>query len=312
MKKTYRIALSAIAEEFHFEVVVRPENYEGIMIETPEVNRPGLALAGFYGVFDADRIQLIGKAETQYLQSIEPSTKRVMLQKFVDAHPVAILYTTGLPVDDALIARARREQVPVLRTPIKTSPGMSSLIASLNNHLAPRITRHGGLVEVYGEGLLLLGDSGVGKSETAIELVKRGHRLIADDAVEIKRVSEKTLVGSAPEMIRHYVELRGIGIVDVRRLFGMGAIKETERIDLVIQLENWVEGKMYERFGMEEESINILGINIPSVTVPVRPGRNLSIILEIAAMNNRQKRMGYNTALEFNKKMMKHMGITEE
>ena len=235
-----------------------------------------------------------------------------MLQKFVDAHPVAILYTTGLPVDDALIERARREQVPVLRTPIKTSPIMSSLIASLNNHLAPRITRHGGLVEVYGEGLLLLGDSGVGKSETAIELVKRGHRLIADDAVEIKRVSEKTLVGSAPEMIRHYVELRGIGIVDVRRLFGMGAIKETERIDLVIQLENWVEGKMYERFGMEEESINILGINIPSVTVPVRPGRNLSIILEIAAMNNRQKRMGYNTALEFNKKMMKHMGITEE
>ena len=225
MKKTYRIALSAIAEEFQFEVVVRPENYEEIMIETPEVNRPGLALAGFYGVFDADRIQLIGKAETQYLQSIEPSTKRVMLQKFVDAHPVAILYTTGLPVDDALIERARREQVPVLRTPIKTSPIMSSLIASLNNHLAPRITRHGGLVEVYGEGLLLLGDSGVGKSETAIELVKRGHRLIADDAVEIKRVSEKTLVGSAPEMIRHYVELRGIGIVDVRRLFGMGAIK---------------------------------------------------------------------------------------
>ena len=312
MKKTYRIALSAIAEEFHFEIIVRPENYEDIMIETPEVNRPGLALAGFYGVFDADRIQLIGKAETQYLQSIEPSTKRVMLQKLVDAHPVAILYTTGLPVDDALVERARREQVPVLRTPVKTSPIMSSLIASLNNHLAPRITRHGGLVEVYGEGVLLLGDSGVGKSETAIELVKRGHRLIADDAVEIKRVSEKTLVGSAPEMIRHYVELRGIGIVDVRRLFGMGAIKDTERIDLVIQLENWIEGKMYERFGMEEETINILGINIPSVTVPVRPGRNLAIILEIAAMNNRQKRMGYNTALEFNKKMMKQMGMTEE
>ena len=186
---------------------------------------------------------------------------------------------------------------------------MSSLIASLNHHLAPRITRHGVLVEVYGEGLLLLGDSGVGKSETAIELVKRGHRLIADDAVEIKRVSEKTLVGSAPEMIRHYVELRGIGIVDIRRLFGMGAIKETERIDLVIQLENWVEGKMYDRFGMEEEHINILGLEIPSVTVPVRPGRNLAIILEIAAMNNRQKRMGYNTAAEFNKKLMLQMGI---
>lgn len=312
MKEAYKIALSSIVEEFHFEVIVRPDNFDEIKIETPEVNRPGLALAGFYEVFDADRIQLIGKAETRYLQSLEPSTKRVMLQNFVDAQPVAILYTTGLPVDDALVERAKKRQVPVLRTPIKTSPIMSSLIAALNNHLAPRITRHGGLVEVYGEGILLLGDSGVGKSETAIELIKRGHRLIADDAVEIKRVSEKTLVGSAPEMIRHYVELRGIGIVDVRRLFGMGAIKDTERIDLVIQLENWVEGKMYERFGMEEETINILGINIPSVTVPVRPGRNLSIIVEIAAMNNRQKRMGYNTALEFNKKLMKQMGITEE
>ncbi len=309
MEKQYRIALSKIVEEFQFEVVVRPEHFDEIMIETPEVNRPGLALAGFYEVFDGQRIQLIGEAETRYLQSLEPSTKRVMLQNFVDAKPVAILYTRDLPVDDALIERAVKRQVPVLRTKVKTSPIMSSLIASLNNHLAPRITRHGGLVEVYGEGLLLLGDSGVGKSETAIELVKRGHRLIADDAVEIKRVSEKTLVGSAPEMIRHYIELRGIGIVDVRRLFGMGAIKDTERIDLVIQLENWVEGKMYDRFGMEEEHVNILGLEIPSVTVPVRPGRNLAIILEIAAMNNRQKRMGYNTAAEFNKKLMRQMGI---
>ncbi len=312
MKDNYKIALSAIVEEFHLEVIVRPDDFEDVMIQTPEVNRPGLALAGFFGVFEPERIQLIGKAETKYLQSLEPSTKRVMLQNFVDARPVAILYTTGLPVDDALVERAKLRNVPVLRTETKTSPILSSLIASLNNHLAPRITRHGGLVEVYGEGLLLLGDSGVGKSETAIELVKRGHRLIADDAVEIKRVSEKTLVGSAPEMIRHYVELRGIGIVDVRRLFGMGAIKVTERIDLVIQLETWVEGKMYDRLGMEEETINILGLDIPTVVVPVRPGRNLAIILEIAAMNNRQKRMGYNTALEFNKKLMRQMGIEEE
>ena len=286
MKQNYQIALSKIVDEFHFEVLVRPENFDGIMIETPEVNRPGLALAGFYGDFKAERIQLIGKAETSYLQSIEPSTKRVMLQKFVDAHPVAILYTTNLPADGALIERAEREGIPVLRTDVKTSPIMSSLIASLNTYLAPRITRHGGLVEVYGEGLLLLGDSGVGKSETAIELVKRGHRLIADDAVEIKRVSEKTLVGSAPEMIRHYVEL-------------------------VIQLENWVEGKMYDRLGMDDETINILGLNIPCVTVPVRPGRNLAIILEIAAMNNRQKKMGFNTAQEFNKRLMEQMGIRE-
>ena len=309
MKEPYKISLSKLVNEFHFEIIVRPENFDQIQIVSPEVNRPGLALAGFYEVFEPERIQLMGKAEAKYLQSLEPSTKRLMLQRLAEARPVAILYTTELPVDDALIERATQLGVPVLRTAVKTSPIMASLISSLNNHLAPRITRHGGLVEVYGEGLLRLGDSGVGKSETAIELVKRGHRLIADDAVEIKRVSNKTLVGSAPEIIRHYVELRGIGIVDVRRLFGMGAVKDTERVDLVIQLENWVEGKMYDRLGMEEDTINILGIEIPSITVPVRPGRNLAIILEIAAMNNRQKRMGYNTAEEFNKKLMQQMGI---
>ena len=309
MKKQYQIPLSKIVEEQHYEVVVRPDCYDEIQIVTPEINRPGLALAGFYEIFESDRIQLIGMAESHYLNSLEPSTKRVMLQKLVDAKPVAILYTSGLSVDNAVLERAKLRGVPVLRTQVKTSPVMAALIASLNNHLAPRITRHGGLVEVYGEGVLLLGDSGIGKSETAIELVKRGHRLIADDAVEIKRVSDKTLVGSAPEIIRHYVELRGIGIVDVRRLFGMGAVKETERIDLVIQLETWVEGKMYDRMGMDEEKINILGIEVPSITLPVRPGRNLAIILEVAAMNNRQKRMGYNPAEEFNKKLMEQMGI---
>ncbi len=311
MKETYKIALSKIVEEFHFEVIVRPEHFDQIMIETPEINRPGLALAGFYEVFEQERIQLMGKAEAKYLHSLDEATKKQRLYRLVDAKPVAILYTTGLNTDETLVERARQMQVPVLRTQIKTSPIMSSLIASLNNHLAPRITRHGGLVEVYGEGMLLLGDSGIGKSETAIELVKRGHRLIADDAVEIKKVSEKTLVGSAPEMIRHYVELRGIGIVDIRRLFGVGAVKDTEKINMVIQLENWVEGKMYDRLGMDDETINILGINVPSITVPVRPGRNLAIILEIAAMNNRQKRMGYNTALEFNKRLMAQMGIEE-
>ena len=309
MKERYKISLEKIVEEFHFEVVVKPDCFHEIQIETPEVNRPGLALAGFYQIFEEERIQLIGKAETTYLQSLEEAVRREMLERFVDAKPVAIIYTTSLPIDEVVIERAKLRQVPVLRTAQKTSPIMASLISVLNTHLAPRITRHGGLVEVYGEGLLLLGDSGIGKSETAIELVKRGHRLIADDAVEIKRVSDRTLVGSAPEIIRHYVELRGIGIVDVRRLFGMGAVKETERIDLVIQLEGWVEGKMYDRMGMDEEKINILGIEIPSITVPVRPGRNLAIILEIAAMNNRQKRMGYNTAEEFNKKLMQQMGI---
>ena len=309
MDQIYTIPLSKIVEDFRLEVVVKPDNFEEIQISTPEVNRPGLALAGFYEVFETDRIQLIGYAETQYLHSLEPSTKRVMLQKLVDANPVAIIYTTNLEVDAALIERAQKDGVPVLRTGLKTSEIMASLISALSNYLAPRITRHGCLVEVYGEGILLLGDSGVGKSETTIELIKRGHRLIADDAVEIKRVSDKTLVGSAPDLIKHYVELRGIGIVDVRRLFGMGAVKETEKINLVIQLENWVEGKMYDRLGMDEETIDILGLKIPSITIPVRPGRNLAIILEVAAMNNRQKRMGYNTAEEFNNNLMRQMGI---
>ena len=309
MNEIYSIPLSRIVEDFRLEIVVKPDNFDEIQITSPEVNRPGLALAGFYEVFETERIQLIGYAETQYLHSLEPSTKRVMLQKLVDAKPVAIIYTTNIEVDSALIERAQRDGVPVLRTGLKTSQIMASLISALSNYLAPRITRHGCLVEVYGEGILLLGDSGIGKSETTIELIKRGHRLIADDAVEIKRVSDKTLVGSAPDLIKHYVELRGIGIVDVRRLFGMGAVKMTERVDLVIQLENWVEGKMYDRLGMEEETINILGIEVPTITVPVRPGRNLAIILEIAAMNNRPKRMGYNTAEEFNKNLMRQMGI---
>ena len=312
MNQIYTVPLAQIVEDFKLEVIVRPENFEQIQISSPEVNRPGLALAGFYEVFETDRIQLIGYAETQYLHSLEPSTKRVMLQKLVDAAPVAIVYTTNLPVDTAAIEYATKKGVPILRTGLKTSEIMASLISALNNYLAPRITRHGCLVEIYGEGLLLLGDSGVGKSETTIELIKRGHRLIADDAVEIKRVSDKTLVGSAPELIKHYVELRGIGIVDVRRLFGMGAVKETEKINLVVQLENWVEGKMYDRLGMDEETIDILGINVPSITIPVRPGRNLAIILEVAAMNNRQKRMGYNTAEEFNNNLLRQMGVDPE
>ena len=312
MNKIYTIPLSRIVEDFHLEIVVKPDNFDEIQISSPEVNRPGLALAGFYQVFETERIQLIGYAETQYLHSLEPSTKRVMLQKLVDAKPVAIIYTTNIEVDAALIERAQRDGVPVLRTGLKTSEIMASLISALSNYLAPRITRHGCLVEVYGEGILLLGDSGIGKSETTIELIKRGHRLIADDAVEIKRVSDKTLVGSAPDLIKHYVELRGIGIVDVRRLFGMGAVKETEKINLVIQLENWVEGKMYDRLGMDEETVNILGLEVPSIIIPVRPGRNLAIILEVAAMNNRQKRMGYNTAEEFNNNLLRQMGVEPE
>ena len=229
---------------------------------------------------------------------------REIFDRFFSTDPVAVVFSTSLPVSGTIIESADRFGVPLLRTSSKTSEFMAALIGSLSVSLAPRITRHGVLVEVYGEGILILGDSGVGKSETAIELVKRGHRLIADDAVEIKKVSAKSLVGSAPELIRHYVELRGIGIVDVKRIFGMGAVKDTEKIDMIINLEQWVQGKMYDRFGLESEYTDIMGIKIPTTVIPVRPGRNLAVILEIAAMNNRQKKMGYDTAKEFNERLM--------
>ena len=308
MSSEYTILLSKVETEFNLERIVVPENYDEIRIETPEVNRPGLALTGFYEIFEKSRISIIGNAEHRYLTRLDEEDRKKKIKDYVNAHPVAIIFTSELEVFDEFIENAKRIGVPILRTKEKTSPFMAAIISSLNTHLAPRITRHGVLVEVYGEGLLLLGDSGVGKSETAIELVKRGHRLIADDAVEIKKVSAKTLVGSAPEIIRHYVELRGIGIVDVRRLFGMGAVKETEKIDLVINLELWVEGKMYDRLGLDEEKIDILGNQVPAITIPVKPGRNLAIILEIAAMNNRQKKMGYNTAEEFNKRLLEQIG----
>jgi HPr kinase/phosphorylase len=305
----YTIPLYKLEEEFSLERAFVPENYQDINVVTPEVGRPGLALAGFYEIFEKDRICLIGNAEHRYLSGLDKVDREKKIADFISAHPVAVIFTSQLDVFEEMLEHARRESVPILKTREKTSAFMAWLISSLNTHLAPRITRHGVLVEVYGEGLLILGDSGVGKSETAIELVKRGHRLIADDAVEIKKVSAKTLVGSAPEIIRHYVELRGIGIVDVRRLFGMGAVKETEKIDLVINLEPWVQGKMYDRLGLDDEKMDILGNLVPSITIPVQPGRNLAIILEIAAMNNRQKRMGYNTAEEFNKRLMEQMGL---
>ena len=312
MKEVYTMPLAQLAEEFSLEEIYIPENYREILVTTPEVSRPGLALAGFLEIFEKDRIQVIGYAEHCYLTGLDEADRRKKITNFVRAMPVAIMFTTSLPVLDEMIEVAREVKIPVLRTAEKTSPFMAAMIAALNTHLAPRITRHGVLVEVFGEGMLLLGDSGVGKSETAIELVKRGHRLIADDAVEIKRVSAKALVGTAPEIIRHYVELRGIGIVDVRRLFGMGAVKMTEKIDLVIHLETWIQGKMYDRLGLDEETTDILGIKVPSITIPVKPGRNLAIILEIAAMNNRQKKMGYNTAEEFNKRLMNQLQMNSQ
>ena len=308
MDEIYTVKLSKVISDFGLETFYLPDLPENINITCSRINRPGLQMVGFYDHFEQERIQIIGKGEYRYLETLPEEERYSRLDDFFRSRPIGVIYTTGLEVDERTVEIAEKYKVPLLRTVKSSSDFMAALIAFLNVALGPRITRHGVLVEVYGEGILLLGESGVGKSETAIELLKRGHRLIADDAVEIKRVSATTLVGRAPEIIKHYVELRGIGIVDVRRLFGMGAVKETEKIDLVINLEAWQEGKMYDRLGLDEKTTDILGIKVPSIELPVCPGRNLSVVIEVAAMNNRQKKMGYNTAAEFNKRLMESMG----
>ena len=298
--------LAELIKEFHLTPVYLPEDRE-VKITRTDVNRPGLALSGFFAQFEPDRVQIIGNAEYAYLESMDENRRRDSLFNFFAAHPATVVFSSSnRPYDDA-VAAAKTYGVPLLTTAESTSTFSAALIASLSLSLAPQITRHGVLVEVYGEGILILGDSGIGKSETAIELVKRGHRLIADDAVEIKKVSAKSLVGCAPETIRHYAELRGIGIIDISRIFGMGAVKETEKIDMVVEMEPWDDNTYYDRLGLENEYQEIMGIRVPKVRIPVRPGRNLAVIIEIAAMNNREKRMGYNSAEEFNNRLLRNL-----
>ena len=285
------------------KIIYLPKNIDDVLITRSEVNRPGLSLTGFFDYFAPERIQLIGRMESIYLEQLDDKQRYESLYNLFEKKPACMIIARSIEPPKEMLDVAKIFEVPLLRTPMATTDFVASLIASLKIHLAPTITRHGVLVEVYGEGILILGDSGIGKSETAIELIKRGHRLIADDAVEISKVSEKTLVGRAPSIIRHYMELRGIGIIDVKRIFGVGAVKETEKIQLVIKFEPWIEGKLYDRMGLDNETVEILGITIPAITIPVRPGRNLAVILEIAAMNQRLKKMGYNTAEEFNKQL---------
>jgi Hpr(Ser) kinase/phosphatase len=308
MESKFTVELSKIVEEFSLESIYMPENPEKILISSIDVNRPGLQLGGFFDYFDNERVQIIGLTEISFLKRFIKEKRRAAIDKLLSRRPPAIVICRALELFPEMVELAKDYQVPVLRTNEPTSSFMAGLIAYLNVQLAPRITRHGVLVEVYGEGILLLGESGVGKSETAIELVKRGHRLIADDAVEIRRVSSKTLVGSSPENIRHFVELRGVGIINARRIFGMGAVKITEKVDMVINLEVWDSTKIYDRLGEDNERTKILGINVPSLTIPVKPGRNLAIIIEVAAMNNRQKKMGYNAAQE----LLQKLGMTDD
>ena len=285
-----------------------PRDPADVYITSADVSRPGLHLSGFYDFFDKERVQIIGRNETAYLEQFASEQRAKMVESLFAHHPPVVVITRGMEIEDYYLEAARKYEVPFVRTADATSNFMSALIAFLSIRLAPRITRHGVLVEVYGEGILMLGESGVGKSETAIELIKRGHRLIADDAVEIRRVSSKTLVGSAPDNIRHFIELRGIGIINARRIFGMGSVKLTEKIDMVINLELWNPDKVYDRMGLENEVTEILGLDITSVTIPVKPGRNLAVIIEVAAMNNRQKKMGYNAAQE----LLYKLGMQDE
>jgi HPr kinase/phosphorylase len=301
------VSLLDIIKEFQLEVLYMGQ--DDTIVNTADVNRPGLPLTGFTELYQPHRVQIIGREEHAYLAGLDEQTRRHNVEKFMSGKPICVIVTSSIEPHEVFKELSEKYDVPLLRTAVRTSEFMASLINSLRVKVAPMFTRHGVMVEVYGIGILILGDSGIGKSETAIELIKRGHRLIADDAVEIRRVSSKTLVAKAPDLIKHYIELRGIGIVDVRSLFGIGSVKETEKIELVIKLEPWVEGKMYDRMGLSNEMMEIMGIELPSVTIPVRPGRNLAVIIEIAAMNHRQKKMGYNTAEEFNRKLMMMSGL---
>ena len=306
-KSNFHVTMQQLQKEFNLEAIYEPEDIAQRRVHCTDVNRPGLPIVGFFDYFEKERLQILGRVEYTYLEGKSSEKRMQIFDRLLSLKEPAMIVTRGLPVFPELLEAAKKYEVPVYRTQNSTSRFMAAVISYLSVELAPRITRHGVLVEVYGEGVLILGESGVGKSETAVELVKRGHRLVADDAVEIKRVSDKSLVGSSPEIIRHFIELRGIGIIDVRRIFGMGAVKLTEKIDMVIALEVWNEKKHYDRLGLVTEYTDILGIQVPSLTIPVRPGRNLAVVVEVAAMNNRQKKMGFNPAQELNDRLMEEM-----
>lgn len=295
----YTVELIRLIEKMNLENCTPDIDIKKIKITQPDVNRPALQLAGFFDHFDSERVQIIGNVEMAYLKQIDEAKRLDVFSRLMDFHIPCIVFSRNMEISDKLIRLATEKGVPLLRTSKTTSSIMAEIIRWLNVELAPRITIHGGLVDVYGEGILIMGESGIGKSEAALELIKRGHRLVADDAVEIKKVSDDTLIGSAPDITRHFIELRGIGIIDVKTLFGVESVKNTQSIDLVIKLEEWSKDKSYDRLGLEESYIEFLGNKVPCHSIPIRPGRNLAIICEAAAVNYRQKKMGYNAAQEF-------------
>ena len=306
MVEIYSVPLTKLVEEFHLEVAYAATDYEQIRLTVEDVARPGLQLSGYFDHFEPMRLQVAGNVEISYVEKLTPAERAVTFDRLFSYKFPALLIARNLEPDPMCLKMAKKHNVTVLRTGEATSTIISDIITYLRAALAPRITRHGVLMEVYGEGLLLIGESGIGKSETAVELVKRGHRLIADDAVEIRKISSNSLSGTAPELIRNYVEMRGIGVINVAKLFGMGAVKAENEINLVVNIVPWNNNEVYDRLGVEEHFMEILGVKVPMNTIPVTPGRNLAVILEVAAMNNRQRKMGYNPAQEFTEQINRH------
>lgn len=298
MNSQSSVPLTKLAERMHLHNLTPDIDLTGRMITKSEINRPALQLTGYFDYFDAERIQIIGYVEYTYLEHLTREQKLPIYRKLLSYQIPCLVYTTRTHPEQDLLDLANEYGIPVFRTDRETSPFMAEIIRWLNVELAPCITIHGVLVDVYGEGILIMGESGIGKSEAALELIKRGHRLITDDVVEIRRVSDTTLVGTAPDITRHFIELRGIGIIDVKTLFGVESVKDTSNIDLVIKLEEWDRDKEYDRLGLEEEYTEFLGNKVVCHSLPIRPGRNLAVIVEAAAVNHRQKKMGYNAAKE--------------
>ena len=290
-------SLKKMVEIFGMEILHKGRDFDNTVVTISDVNRPALQLVGFYDYFDDKRLQILGRGEMRFLDRMTETERMRVFNKLLSYPFPALIVARDMDVPTELVQMAEKHDRTLLRSAESTVDVTSKLIDYLNRAMAPQIARHGVLMNIYGQGVLILGDSGIGKSETAIELLKRGHRLVADDAVEIRRISN-SLFGTAPEIIRHYIEIRGVGVIDVQQLFGMGAVQFDTEIDLVIQLEQWIDGKFYDRLGLGEEKYEMLGVELPIVTIPVRPGRNLASIVEVAAMNNRHRKFGYNAAQE--------------
>ena len=293
-----KVKVSTLAKKMGLRNLTPDLNLEERFIESPDINRPSLQFAGFWDYYDTMRVQIVGLVEYTYLQKMDPEIRTKMYHDFMGKGCPAIIFARTLYPDEILLQLANEAGIPILLTDQSTSIITAEVIRWLHVQLAPMISIHGVLVDVYGEGVLITGESGIGKSEAAIELIKRGHRLVSDDVVEIRKVSDDSLIGSAPEITRHFIELRGIGIIDVKTLFGVESVKNTQAIDLVIQLEDWRKETEYDRMGIEDQYIEYLGNRVVCHHLPVRPGRNLAIIVEAAAVNHRQKKMGYNAAHE--------------